>query len=341
MVSNLSFSPGRILVINVARIGDTILATPAIAGLKNAFPNACLDVMAHPNRKCVLDNNFDINGLFSYNFWNHRWHLLMKKKIYDIVFIYGQDARLLKYGRVVGKYTVGFRQKDSALNSLLDVSVIPSQTQLHAIDDRLQLVKAVGVSNVERKLRYCVSEAEKKWAQTFMDDNGLLNGAVNIGFQVASFPAKSYRDWPTEHFVTLGKNILKRIKAKIILFGSRRDVKKARLIQSSIGENTFLAAGKTHFRQSAALISKCSAFISPDTGPMHIAFALDVPTVALFHCMHPGRYLGPACTELHKVIQMEPPDGKVCARTLGMESISPDVVYNNLKTILDKIDGKI
>ncbi|MCE9571511.1 MAG: hypothetical protein K8R10_16135, partial [Rhodocyclales bacterium] len=48
--------PRRILVINVSRIGDTLLATPAIRALAAAWPEASLDVLGHPNRVEVLEH---------------------------------------------------------------------------------------------------------------------------------------------------------------------------------------------------------------------------------------------------------------------------------------------
>jgi ADP-heptose:LPS heptosyltransferase len=75
--------PENILIIIVARIGDTLFVTPAIHALKKAFPDAAIDVLAHPKRMSVLENNNDISILFSNNLWG-RILLLFRRKTGDM-----------------------------------------------------------------------------------------------------------------------------------------------------------------------------------------------------------------------------------------------------------------
>ncbi len=320
----------------MARIGDTLLITPAITSLKKAFPDSVITVIAHKKRISILENNHDIDKLSGRGRINYLFGSLYNRKSYDIAFIYGEDGLLIKYARACGKITVGFEQKDQDMNRLLDICVKKPGMPLHAVDERLLLAKAIGLQGVERKLTYVISEAEKKWADSFIVNNGLNKAKVRIGFQTAGFPTKAYRDWPAGNFASLGQYILKEMDAKILLFGEGKDFKKALSIKSDLGENAFVIAGRTSLRQSAALISRCSAFVTTDTGPMHIAYALDVPTVAMFHCMHPGKYLGPTHNEhLHRVLQMAPPGGEKCGRNLTLEGIGSKTVWDSLKEILN------
>ena len=326
----------------MARIGDTLLVTPAISSLKKAFPDALIDVIAHHKRMCVLENNPDIHSLSGSTCLEHFRRLLFNRTTYDIVFIYARESRLIKYGRSRGKLVVGFEQQDAKLNKLFDICVKKSDLLVHAVDDRLSLIKAIGLESPDRKLTYVISENEREWAESFIHNHSLQNNKLKIGFQVAGFPTKAYRDWPAGHFITLGQYILKELGGNILLFGDMKDHKKALKIQSALGDNALIVAGKTTLRQTAALISCCNAFVTTDTGPMHISFALKVPTVALFHCIHSGQSLGPtADAELHRIMQMVPPPGETCNRKLGMDSVSPEAVFRNLKSILEKRHGEV
>jgi len=330
----IASSPENILVIIIARIGDTLLLTPAIHALRNAFPEAHLEVLAHPKRKCVLENNPDIDKLSGYTLMEYLRGLLHYKR-YDIVLVYGEDSRLIKYARSRGRMIIGFEQKDAGLQKLLDVFVKKPDAPMHAVDERLLLVKALGLTNSDRRLIYRISDEEKKWADTFIKNLGLYDTDIKIGFQIAGFPTKAYRDWPAEHFISLGKFILKESNAKILLFGDKKDINKARHIHSAIGGRVLIIAGKTNLRQTASLLPKCNVFVTTDTGPMHIAFALEVPTVALFHCMHRGENLGPTTkAEIHRIIQMEPLRGEECGRHLTMETVESSIVWDSIKDIL-------
>lgn len=322
----------RILVIKVARIGDTLFVTPVIRALREAFPHAKIHVIAHPKRMCVLFNNPDIDVLWGWGLWNRLVHFPRMGAYFDLVLVYGEDGRLLKLARKVGGLTVGFEQRDGALNRYLDLPVRKADTPLHAVDDRLQLLRAIGIPSRGKKLVYRVSREEGEWARAFMERYG---DTLRIGFQVGGYPTKAYRDWPADHYVSLGRAILEDLKARIFLFGDRKDRRKAEYIRDGLGGRAVVLAGSTDLRKTGALISLCHAFVTTDTGPMHIAFALDVPTVAIFHCMHPGRLLGPVEDGgRHRVIQMEPPPGVECSRSLTMESVGSGEVWEALKDLL-------
>jgi heptosyltransferase-3 len=329
--------PENILIIIVARIGDTLFVTPAIHALKKAFPDAAIDVLAHPKRMSVLENNNDISILFSNNLWGRILLLFRRNRRYDLVFVYGEDEKLLKYGKKVGRQVVGFGRGDPLIDDVMDTPVPRPSKPVHAVDERLLLVNAIGVTGTEKNLVYCVKDEEKSWADSFMKKNGLLESDLMIGFQVAGFPTKAYRDWSVESFISLGNYIFNDYNARIVLFGSKSERKKAEQIQKVLGSNALVIAGQTTLRQAAALLNSLDAFVTTDTGPMHIAFALEIPTVALFHCMHPAQYLGPLHRpEKHRIIQMVPPLEEECGRHQTLNSISSERVKNFLREILDQ-----
>lgn len=326
----------RILVIKIARIGDTLFVTPVIRALREAFPHAEIHVIAHPKRMCVLFNNPDIDMVWGWSRLNRLLCLPRKKGFFDLVFVYGKEEETLKFARKVGSFVVGFQQEDETLNRYLDLPVKGADFPLHAVDDRLQLLRAMDIPCRKRRLVYRVSKEEEEWAQAFMNEYAGIS-TLRIGFQVGGYPTKAYRDWPPDHYISLGKAILETLNARIFLFGDRKDRRKAEYIRDGLGGRAVVLAGSTDLRKTAALIFQCNAFVTTDTGPMHIAFALDVPTVAIFHCMHPARFLGPAeGGERHRILQMEPPPGMECSRSLTMESVSSEKVLEALKDLLRK-----
>ncbi len=327
--------PQRILVINTARIGDVLFSTPAIRGLRAAFPNACINALCHPKRMDVLRHNPDISKLGAYGVWQHVRGLCLGRKEYDLVVIFAANRKVMAYARAVGKRTVGFAEADGSANPRLDGAVPRPTTPLHAVDERMLLLQAIGIPAAGRGLVYCLGEEDRAFASSFMEHAGLQPGILAIGFQVAGFPSRAFRDWPEERFVELGRLIRQRVKAKILLFGDTHGAAKAKRIAADLGPDVLMLAGKTSLRQFAALMEACNAFVTTETGPMHLAFAVGVPTVALLHCITPATLLGPtAHAERHRLIQMEPPAGAACSKQLSLGEIRSDRAWKALVDIL-------
>ncbi|HYL80572.1 MAG TPA: glycosyltransferase family 9 protein, partial [Candidatus Acidoferrum sp.] len=259
---------------------------------------------------------------------------------YDLVFAYGTDPGVFRYARAVGKYTVGFAQPDGAVNRLLDQVVERPRTPIHAVDDRMSLVQGAGVLQCDRKLVYRVTDEEKEEARVFLERQAAGRGVTRIGFQVAGYPKRAFRDWPTDRFIALGRQILGNLGAKILLFGDGACADKARTIGTALGPDAVMLAGKTSLRRFGALLSECAALVTTETGPLYLAFALGVPTVALLHCLTPVELIGPtAHVERHRLLQLDPPAGTECSKHLSMELIQSEQAWEALQDILGTAEG--
>lgn len=108
-------------MINVSRIGDTLLATPAIRAIARFWPGAEIDVFGHPTRLEVLyalPFLRRVGGISKRSAWYRGW-LGNFVKPYDPVFVYGFDSALVRYALRLSKHLVAFRQHDNDLNRRL------------------------------------------------------------------------------------------------------------------------------------------------------------------------------------------------------------------------------
>jgi heptosyltransferase-3 len=107
-----------------------------------------------------------------------------------------------------------------------------------------------------------------------------------------SFPTKSYRDWPLENLATLMERLAESFEGvRYVLLGDKACNKK---ISGFLKRpDVYNSCGQLNLRQSAALMGALDLYLGVDTGPTHIAGALEVPMVAMYHCMHPGELLKP------------------------------------------------
>lgn len=285
----------RILVINVSRIGDTLLATPAIRALAEAFPGAHLTCLGHPKRVEVLDHLPFVQRIGAITKNRAFWLGRLGGKRYDWAFVYGFDRALVKYALRVAAKVVAFRQGDPAIDARLYRAVTPPKFQSdHAVPMQLALPAAIGAAPAGLRLAYRVSEEEKIWAQNTLEHLLPAGCKPLIGLQVASFPTKAFRDWPLEHFIALCERIRAHYPhAHFLIFGGLLEKERTEALHRRFPECSSLLAGRLTLRQTAALMDRLDLYIGVDTGPTHIMGSLHRPLVALFHPTSPSRLLGP------------------------------------------------
>ncbi|HEY6898676.1 MAG TPA: glycosyltransferase family 9 protein [Rhodocyclaceae bacterium] len=288
-------SPKRILVVLVARIGDTLLGTPVMRALKARYPGASLTVLAHPKRMAVLENLDFIDQLGSITpktaFFRHRFGA----KPYDLAVLFGNDAPLLKLARRVAPRVVAFSHDGELDHPALRFVPRPTpDAPLHAVKERLLLAEAADAAPVDLRLCYRVRAAEQRTAAAWLQQHLPPQAGPLIGLQPYSFPTKAHRDWPLDNFFALIAAIRSQYpQAHFLIFGDGLAQRKLNQVTDRIPPGCTLCAGKFSLRETAALMAELDLYVGVDTGPTHIVGALGIPMVALYHCAYPGRLLAP------------------------------------------------
>lgn len=324
-----------VLVINVARIGDTLMTTPVLRAIKAACPDARLGCLAHPKRVAVLGGVPWVDRLGVITPKRAHWRGWFSAKAWDYAIVYGRDAALIRYANRVAHKVIAFEQGDPALDSRLWRAVpVPRQReQMHVVHEHLLLPAALGIETHDHRLAYFCSEAEMNEAGSWLEKQ--TAGATRaIGFQVASFPTKSYRDWPLENFAELGRRILDHYPGSgLVILGGSESVSRADWLRQQLGERVAIAAGRMNLRQSAALMRRLDLYVGIDTGPTHLAGALGIPMVALYHCYHRSRRFAPLQHDRLRVVEHPRPDAQ-CDRAVPMDEITVDAVWAPVRELL-------
>jgi len=282
----------EILIIIVSRIGDTLFATPSIKAISNFYKNSKITVLGHPKRYEVLKHLSFINHVGKISKIGVKWRGRINCK-YDLAFVYGFDQDLVKYALRVSKKTVAFEQEDNKLNNKLFAAVAPPGFQsMHAVDQLLELPKALNIEPVSRRLFFSLNKKERVFAQQTLSKHK-INNKILIGLQVASFPTKSYRDWPIENFLELCEKILIEFPdVHFVIFGGKAEKEKVDWLSKKLENNSTLLAGKLSLRETASIMSKIDLYIGVDTGPSHIMSTFDTPMIVLFHCLSSNVHTG-------------------------------------------------
>ncbi len=185
----------------------------------------------------------------------------------------------------------------------------------HAIQRRLDLLKVIGIQSSGTELEVAVNPKEISSFDFSRPLIGLHPGAMN-----------PFKRWDVEHFVTLGNQLSKH--GHILITGSPDEEALLRSIAEQIPGSKVVCT--LTIQGLAALIGRFSLFITNDTGPMHIGFAMKAPTIALFSPTDPkicGPYNVPTAMLVAKMRTCTPCLKQRCKQPFCMMQISPNEIY--------------
>ena len=324
----------RILVINVARIGDTLMLTPILHALKDAAPRGELACIAHPGRAAVLQHLPFLDRLIPMTKLSAPFKGWFARGRWDYALVYGNDGALVRYALRVAHRVIAFQQALPALNPQLFRTVIRPQTTMHSVAERALLANALGVNVADPRLVYAVTADERSAAQIWRAQHIATDAWPLVMLHPASFPTKAYRNWPLESFAQLGKMIAARwSNAVFVITGGREDRAAAKLLAAQLGPRAVSYAGQGGLRQTAAILASADLYVGVDTGLTHLAGALSVPMVALYHCLHRGSRLAPLNHPRLKLIEHPRADAD-CGEQSAMAEIGVDTVFTAASELL-------
>ena len=321
----------RILVINVARIGDTLLSTPALRALAAKWPQAQVTFLGHPKRVEVMEHLPFLAACGGITKHRARWRGWLPGARWDLALVLGFDQELVAYALRVANDVVAFRQGNPRLDARLRHCVEPPAAQSqHGVSMQLLLTRALGIPDAGLRLSYTVTKEERAEARARLSQLGLDTAKPLVGLQVRAFPTKAWRDWPIGHFAALCGRIGQRWHgAHFLLFGGAADRSRTEeLIKLVPGKATSLA-GLLDLRESAAVMNELDLFIGLDSGPTHIMGALEAPMIALYHCLAPGRFMQPLERTRCYVVD-HPRSPQACDADTPMGEIPVEVVWNRV-----------
>jgi ADP-heptose:LPS heptosyltransferase len=119
-----------------------------------------------------------------------------------------------------------------------------------------------------------VSTDEQLWATEFLRANGADPSHLLVGIHPGASVAE--KRWPIERFDTVARDLVGRANVDVLAFIEPGGY------GSSLAGITGVIAAKVELRQMVALLASCDLVLCNDSGPMHLAGALGVPTVAVF-----------------------------------------------------------
>ncbi len=313
--------PKNIIIRMPNWIGDLIMAIPVLTDLRKAYPDAQITAMCRNPLASLLQQESAINEIFSFNKYSafSRRHegrdIIQKLRAgkYDLGILLTNtfsSAWWFWQGKVTRRlgYTGHFRKL------LLTDPLTPSENRKnqHLVLTYKEILKPLGIpcSTIAPKLY--LTEKEISEAKNLLVKMGVNTSTKLIGIN----PGAAYgsaKCWLPERFREVTLKLLEDPRFTIVYFGDTLTAPLVKQICLDLPERVINLAGLTSLRELAALISLCDVLLTNDSGPMHMASALQTPVVALFGSTNPlttGPYT--KGTVIHKHVSCSPCYKRVC-----------------------------
>lgn len=280
----------NILIRGVNWIGDGIMTLPALRAVRKSMPEANISLLVKPWVSPLFEHNPNIDEIILYaDTYNSMlgklklsWTLHKKKFCNAILLQNAFDAAFLAFLACI-KERSGYKRDGRGFMLTKAIPLTNNNKKLHHIRYYLNLLEQLGM-NAEYSAPYLhITLDERLQARETLSTMRRPLLGINPGATYGSA-----KRWLPERFAEIANWFMRDTSGSIIMFGGQSEMDIADEIYKQIPqdlrthENILNTAGKTSLRELIALISECDVFITNDSGPMHIAYAVRTPLVAIF-----------------------------------------------------------
>jgi len=283
----------RILIRANNWIGDVVMISPAVRAIRERFTRARIAMVAKTWVLEALAGNPCFDELIEYDPDGvHRGvagrlrlaRALRQGAPFDLAVLFQKAFDAAAIARLAGaRCRVGYAT-DTRSALLTHALTLPAEGTHHA-EVFLGLARALGC-DVRDPIPFFHLTADDRTLAASHIERSPLSG---IGLRVAIHPGASKRPraWHPERYGALARALHGAVGARILLIGGAEEAALLESIQSGLkGIPCFAPGPALRLKEMAGILATCDLFVGNDSGPMHLAAALRVPTVGIFG---PGR----------------------------------------------------
>ena len=273
----------KIAIVKLSALGDIIHTMVALQFIKKHYPDSQIDWIVDQQFKSVLENNPHISKIHTVSFKK-------AKKEKSILLILKELNKI----RVLGKYDLVI-DAQGLIKSAIVAKLIPSKItvgfDINSIREKLasyfynyKVAISYDSNSIERNLRVICNpldisfnsiDIENKDPFLFSDSKLKVDEGCYIVFIIGSTWAS--RNYPIEKFVEVADLLQKNC---IVLWGNSEERKKAEWMSEQ--SNFIRVMPKLNLNEVKVIISNSALLIGNDSGPSHMAWGLNIPSIILF-----------------------------------------------------------
>jgi heptosyltransferase II len=316
-------APGRILVKEVNWLGDIVMSLPALRAIRRTYLRAHLAVLVKSDLASFFDGARWIDEVIPYSvgrglsgFFDRRRIVgEIRSRRFDLGVLFPNSFESALWLTMAGvRRRAGFIA--DARGAMLTLKATPpaEANSGHQSNYWLSMLRATGVADGRADdFALDVHPPHRERMREWLAANRKRAGrpVYAIAPAAAYGPAK---EWPADSYGALIDLLARRNDAEVVLVGAPSERTKCEEVAAAAKSGAIIAAGHTNIGELIALLSLCDGFIGNDSGCMHLAGALGIPTVAVFGSTNPDRTgpMGPKTRVVYRKLECSPCLARTC-----------------------------
>ena len=278
-------------------IGDTVLTVPFLRNLRNAYPDAQIDLMVAPVSGEIIDQcpyvdnfiYFDTTKKHRYenkdgeekkNFFDYV--KILRKEKYDKAYVLKRSLSSAFLAFAAGiKERIGFNTEG---RGFLLTKRVPYVQEKHEIDCFLDVLKADGIDVKDNYLENWVTQEETDFVKNVMQQKGVKFDTPIVIIHATSGNRK--KEWAKENWAKIITWLSNEKKVQVVFNGAKNDAQTYEDIMSLVNEPLKITpinfCGCFNLRQTLAFTQQCSLIAGCDSGNLHIAASVGIPVIGIY-----------------------------------------------------------
>ena len=296
-----------VLVVQTAKMGDMVCATPVLRALKERFPKARVVVLGDAIGKEVLANSSYVDGYIMAGDGFLKILGAIRREDFDASIILVPDARAIALSflggvknvvapAVVGGYCPWMTKTYRLLLRL--VLNVPHRMGHYAPLEYLQMLRSLGIHTSDTTKHLSYSDEARKNTDAFLRAHDLTEKKFAI---ISPSAGNKIKNWPADRFARVAEHLAGK-GISVVVIGGKRDTEEVATMMRAVGKSKGIIDASEEFSidELKALIAQAWLFVAVDTGPIYIAEAFGVPTICIVGPMDEREQ--PPRSMIHKVV---------------------------------------
>jgi len=338
----------RIALVRLSALGDVINTLPALTALRRARPDAhiawvcerasaslleghpLLDAVIAVDRKGWEGSVRRLRGVSRVAGEMRQFFGALREGAFDATIDFQGNLRsgiVAFLTRAPLRIGLGRKEGKELSHLFSNRRIELPEGTMHRVERALFLLQALGIETSDAAPVVPVTDADRQRVDEFLSASG-LGDAPFAAIHPGTSAFGRYKQWPGDRWAEVASRLGGELALRVVLTRgpAKAEAQEAEAIRG--GAKNAIVAPVLSLRELGELFRRCRLFLSPDTGPMHLASAVGAPVVALFGPKDPriyGPYFGPRAI-VEKPLECRPCRRRSCDDPRCMLAITPEDV---------------
>ena len=283
-------APESLCILRLSAVGDICHTLPVVRTIQSHWPETKISWIIGKLEASLVQDIPAIEFVIFDKARGMQAYLDVRRTLrdrrFDALLHMQMSLRSSVVNRLVNTNTrIGFdRARAKDMQWLFNNTQIPAHSNQHVMDSFFGFTEALGINDRDLRWDIPIAETDQQQAET------LLPGKQPT-LIISPCSSMSYRNWHSDGYAAVCDYAVKRYALRVALTGgpSITELEMGHDIETKAKIPIINLIGKTNLKQLLAILDKATVVVSPDSGPAHMATAVQTPVIGLYACTNPDR----------------------------------------------------